>query len=411
MRRTFTEIALHYPHAVIKSAEKITIQDPSRRKVDALANDERLKVRVSLQRRATTISEVLRLLNKQTGVKLISDGVELGMTDVAVSYHDTSLGDVLDSLSRIHNCEWKRRKDGALILQEGFDAGRFDIFRPRTEAEAEIWRQGAKFLNQFNKLPSDTQNTMNSPSNGTEFGKLPSEAQNIVRAMLQADLQDQAEQGKTSTLNPDQMQNLLIHMQPVNRQEGFRGYALGVQDKGKDDFDSNGKLLGHTFGESHTLPFMVFDDPRDNVPRVVPKDQIGGMRWRGDKEDALARQENGTNTSGLNKLVTLARHRYSLYEALSEMATQAQFNFAIPLTDAKDSVRPFFACSNLPLRDALDALCKTHSTIAGRLERRCTWGPCKSGTLLLHTTPLLVPGLDAPDAPVIVPDINPADVR
>ena len=143
------------------SSARVSIETPSKNSAsvqdDPLAHDARLNARVTYKRRATTMGETLHALSAQTGVKLIANGVELDLTDLSCAYEDVPLRDVLDSLSRVRNFVWKRRKDNALLLQDGYNAHQFDPYRPHTEAETEMWRQGKKFLEAYKNLPPDMQ--------------------------------------------------------------------------------------------------------------------------------------------------------------------------------------------------------------------------------------------------------------
>lgn len=328
------------------------------------------------------------MLTTQTGVKLIAEGVELGTTSFACVYEDVTLHDVLDSLSHLNNYAWKRRKDQALALQDGYDATQLDVFRPHTEEEAEMWRQGKKLLEAYNKLPPNVKNAMGGQYEyGAAFGDLPAEAQSAARAMLRAKQQQLTNEGKSSPLDPAHLENTLVRMGGVNHQEGLDQYGFSIRDKGQDDYDANGKLTGHRFGESHDVSFMIFADPRDNVERIVPKGDAYSRTWHGDTEDERSRREYDMADARLNAKVTLTSHRRSLYEALQEMQAQTHFSFATTLLDPKDESRPFFACDGMPLQRAVDSLCKAHGFAARGVTWTWTWGIRKSGVLLFHCTP------------------------
>ena len=366
---------------------------------DPLAHDPRLKVRVTYKRRATTMGETLRTLSAQTGVKLVADGVELGLTDLSCAYEDVSLRDVLDSLSRVRNFVWKRRKDNALLLRDGYHEHQFDAHRPHTKAEAEMWRQGKKFLDAYKNLPENMRKDMTSISGapsanpdgyGTPISDLPPAARQAVNAMFQAYLPEfsdaHPELDLKSRANPNNTSGLKVTISS-NKQEGFQAFSIGVGQSGN----------GSAAGFSLDMPFMVFDDPRDNAERIVPKDAIPSGQWRGDKEDNQSRRGQSMENALLNKKVTLARHRYSLYEALQEMKAQTGVDFATQLLPSNNAARPFFACADMPLKNALEALCKARNYSDAYTSWTWTWGIRKSGIVLLHCTPDYL-ALNAPGA-------------
>ena len=179
-----------------------------------------------------------------------------------------------------------------------------------------------------------------------------------------------------SRANPNDTSKLKVTISS-DKQEGFQAIHIGIGQTGNDS----------VAGFSLDMPFMVFDDPRDNVERIVPKDASANNHWRSDREDAQSRREQEAEEVRLNKKVTLSSHRYSLYEALQEMKAQTGIDFATQLLHPKDPARPFFACANMPLKDALDALCKTHTYSDAHTSWTWTWGIRKSGVALLHCTP------------------------
>ena len=373
----------------------ISTQQSASAQNDPLAHDSRLKVHITYKRRATTIGETLRTLSAQTGVKLIADGVELGLTDISCAYEDVPLRDVLDSLSRVRNFVWKRRKDNALLLQDGYNEHQFDAYRPHTEAEAEMWRQGKKFLAEFNKLPAGMQKDMtaipgapspNPEGYGTPVASLLPVAQQAINAMFQAYMPEFAashpELNLSNRCNDTSRSRVTLSS---DKQEGFQAIHIGIGQAGNNS----------VAGFSLDMPFMVFTDPRDNVERIVSKDTPASSAWRSDKEDEQSRREYDLENARLNKKVTLASHRYSLYEALQEIKTQTGVDFATQLLHPKTSSGPFFACADMPLKDALNALCKAHSYADEHTT--WTWGICKSGVLLLHCTPDFLP----PNSPAV----------
>jgi hypothetical protein len=352
-------------------------------KFGPLDNDPRLLIRVSLSSEATTIDRALYALTKRTGVKLIAEGNEVGPTRCSFRYHEIPLKELLESIAALRRFAWERREHGLLVLKEGYDPHRFDIYRPHSRAQAERNRLGRELTRQFNQLPPDLQHAMQGgpkgPADGVAFGSLPAGMQQTIADMIAADQADMAAQGQGGSFDYGNLDNSLVSVSPVNQQEGFNSLSWHVN---QPSVSSGGLGVATQKPAGSNMPVVTFTDPRDQDDRIVPPEQnFLAPPWYPDEDDAASRREALSQDERLKALVTLHLEGITLPQALQELALKAGFSFVGQDNGQTPLKRKTLDFEAIPVKDALNRLAAIYSDTVNDQRLGYTWGERRSGIL------------------------------
>lgn len=336
----------------------------------------RLRTRISLERKSATVAQALSKLSEHTLVHLTSEGAELSTTSIALRCDAVPLRDILASIAEMGDWEWKWRNESTLVLKERYRPHNLDLYRPRNEAQREVYQRGAEFLSQFGKLSPDTQAALDFNRQvqagvlqpGVPFTSLPSAVQENLRAMFTANSAATESGGVNLTINSNNLSQSRVSLHVGTSQEGFDPFDVRLLN-----YLPNGSSGGMS------LSFVRFQDPREGY-HVVPHDEVGGFQSRSAELDALSRQKALAADPRLKEKVSLRMTGATFFQAITALSAKANLGFAsqLPSELGKPGKRTF-SFPAMPLGEMLDKLTALYAARDDEGKRyRYTWGKIES---------------------------------
>lgn len=344
---------------------------PGAQAANVLDSDARLKLKVTIERKNTTIEKAFSVLSKLTQVKMQAGEPEIAISPVAFRYNSVSLKEIFDSLAVLHGWRWKRDSNKVWIL---YSPLRMNALRPRNEHQAETYRLGQQFLDQMSQL-SDAQKsalwidgTSNDAVKSVPLSSLPENMQQTVQQMIASDGRDSDALGEP---RPPAIKSIL------------EGGNLNVflQGNRHEDHDSYSVTVGNGRG-GIGMSFLAFHDPQEDY-HVVSLEDRKAMQWSPGKDDALSRQEAIQKDPALSTRVTVNMKDVTLAEALTLLSSKLNIPFLLDNV-GRPPARRNITLPDLPLHEAIDRLCSLYDRTVRDQKYAVSWGHRKSGVLIFH---------------------------
>jgi hypothetical protein len=343
----------------------------------SLNDDKRLDISVTVRQKAETVSAFLERLSKLTGVSLRTTDSEIAMTLVSYRYRKAALRDILESLAAINALRWKYDQNRTWMLVPS--SHEMDILRPHTDSEAELYRLGRQFLEQFRALPADVQRAMWHDRSDTSrkaasipLAGLPASMQGTVDAMVDASNAIHREWNEPVGFDPKGNSRLSV---------SFDGMLHG-------EYVSYNVNLGRTGLGGMGMNFNVFPDPNEDY-HIVPRAQMHGTRaWMPEKEDAKSRGASLRDSRMLVK-TSLSSEDALFPLVMQGLAVAKDLDYLLPVHGGLQFLKGMtFRFTEMPLSEVLDGLCALNGHKVAGTEYGYCWGRRESGIVIFHCVPL-----------------------
>ena len=346
--------------------------------IASLDADERLAVRVSVNRKSETVAKTLELLGKITKVKCFTADTEIAGRIISYHYQATPLRDIFYSLAAVQSWRWKPGQNGTWQLCQS--SHEHDNLRPHSDNQAELFRLGHDFLKQFGDLPPDVQHTMfhdNSqpgvPGGAVRLDSLPQAMQDTINAMIEPSLAFQKEMiGTPALINPKEQTGLTLSLQGQHNGE-YDTYHINIGKSG-------------VFGMMLSS-FPVFHDAGEDY-HVVPNSTEPNQRpWQPEKDDLVSRREAMKNDARMQTKVSVNVEDATLSQVMQYIAPLGKIDYVL-MEHGGNSIRKTFRFVNQPLGNVLDQLCLLYDYKLAGLSYGYCWGKHGAGTIVFHTAPV-----------------------
>ena len=337
--------------------------------VKDVLDNPRLRFRVTIERKATTIQQALAKLSEYTPLHLVAEGTGVRSTPIVFHYSATPLRDILAGIAETGYWEWTRKNENTLVLKERYNPHLLDAHRPRNEAQKEVYQRGAEFLGQLSKLPPDMQAALDYNSQvqngaslpGLPFNSLPSAVQENLRAMFAA---ARASDDGNLPITSNNLSQSRVSLHTGTPQDGLDPFDVRLFAALPDG--SNGGM---------SMSFVMFQDPRDGY-NVVPLDQLTPIDSDSAAKDARSRQKALAANPRLQEKVSLKMENASFFQALKALSVKANIAFTAPYPPLKGKpAEKSFALPEMTLGEMLDKLTALYGGTDDQGHRyRYTWG-------------------------------------
>ncbi len=345
---------------------------------DVLAHDARLKVKVSLRRKLTTLPEALDTLSAMTKIKMKVEDKELETSPLGLSFQSAPLRTILREIAALYNAQWQRDPDNYLTLRP---LPEYDFLRPKNETQAEIYRKGREFMSQFARLSETFQNDMQNRHDpnfyapeGVAFSDCPPAMQGLLGEMLAASLQDQQAAGMPSDFPQDKLNDTRVRLD-VTPQNGATEYLIMLAAP----------------RQGACISFTIFHDAREDY-HVVPLATFSADIARLVTANARSQQQALQREPRLKNRLSLKLQNVTIAQALQILAVKAGLDMLAKRPDL--AATKSLTLVNVSLKEALDRLCAQYEFRALHTDIRyqCTWGWQESGVFTFLFMPVIEAG-------------------
>ena len=340
--------------------------------VKDVLDNPRLRFRVTLERKRTTVEQALAKLCEFTPLHLEAQGAELRTTSLVFHYTATPLRDILAGIAETGYWEWTRKNENTLVLKERYNSHALDVYHPHNATDKEVHDRGVALLGQLSNLSPDMQAALsnNAPPKsrgglpGVPFTMLPSAMQDNLSAMFAAHTKSAESTGLNIPLTPADLAHSMVSMNTGTPQEGFDSYDVCLS---ADLANGNRAGVG--------MSVLIFQDPRDGY-NIVSSDQLGSVDNNSAALDALSRQKALAGNLHLQDKVSLKMENASLFQALKALSVRANIAFSAPYPPLKGKpAEKSFALPEMTLGEMLDKLTALYGGTDDQGHRyRYTWG-------------------------------------
>jgi hypothetical protein len=322
--------------------------------------DSRLDVTLSQRAGKTTYREIWNQITRYTRVPLESEEAAREFFDaqIATGYHKMSARSLMDAMAAHTMTRWERTdKNGYRLLVSEKE---MRIHRPKNVHQEERYAQGAKFVNELNKLSTEEQKRIRS-GEYVSLDSLPGEMRRAVEGVMEALNQEYVSTGRGETLHAAKLiesTRIKFEQEP---QKGFNRYFLTVHVPG----------VG-----SSGCAFTDYEDRQKEVDAErARKQRAGDLDELYSPVKFAISQESARNLPVLQRKVTVQMRETTLPDVLRYLHTTygiAYFSDPVIALPKRANVNII----GMPLSKALDRLTQIYE--------KTEWEWRKSNILLIR---------------------------
>ncbi len=315
--------------------------------------DKRLSALVSLQHPGTTVGSLLKILTRDTRVKLLTEGVssEMESAPIALYFDKRPLREVMEGIVALNLAQWKQNDDKTYTLYGS--SNEYSIYLPRNQWQKERNEIGKRFAENLARLSPEDQAKIAGWNNGEwlPLSGLPASLQPSLQQIGESKIREGAALKLSLPFDQKSLGSAGVR---VTRKPGGRGLVVYSLSYGLPNVGS----MGFSVNNYEDLLANKEQSTRMYNPRTRPVISPANAVSKPDTWDAR-----------LDKMIELNAGSVTMERALRLLSQKSGLSMVTESSRLIPS-RMTVNYGTLSVREALDRLAMTTATA---LHRSVSW--------------------------------------